>query len=304
MNVRIGLVGAGAIAHAHAQSCRDLGLPFGVYSRGHAAEFAQRWSIEEYDTYEALLDATSIVLVASPTPTHEDLVLAAFAHGRDVICEKPLTLETAASLRLADAALRAGRRFLPAHVVRYFPAYAAIHDQVAAGAVGRVTHLHLSRRGASPWQSWFHDESSGGLVTDLLIHDYDQAMWLAGEVSEVRASRWYDDDGEHARIELTHGGGVLSEIEGTWGPQGTSFSSSIRVDGEAGTLDHDSTSPTDTYESPYTSQLRDLVSALTDGTTPRLTIDDGIRAVQVAEAVRTSLSTGEAVALTTRSEWR
>ncbi len=298
MSLRIGLVGAGAIAHAHAQSCWDLGLPFGVYARGNAGEFAQKWSIEEYGTYESLLDACDIVLVASPTPTHEELVAAAFAHGRDVICEKPLTLDGAASLRLADAASRAGRQLLPAHVVRYFPAYATIHDRVVAGEVGPLTSLRLSRRGASPWQSWFHEESGGGLVTDLLIHDYDQAMWLAGDVSEVRATRWYDDGGEHARVELTHPRGVVSEIDGTWGPRDMSFASSIHVTGESGTLEHDSTAPTEPYESPYTSQLRDLVSACTNGTAPRVTIHHGIRAVQVAESVRTSLMTGRPFPLT------
>jgi predicted dehydrogenase len=211
-----------------------------------------------------------------------------------VICEKPLTLDVATSQRLADASVQAGRQLLPAHVVRYFPAYAAIHEQVLAGDVGRLTGLRLSRRGASPTSPWFHDEhASGGLVTDLMIHDYDQALWLAGDVSEVRASQWYDDGGEHARVELTHTSGVVSEIHGTWGPEGTRFASSIHVTGESGDLDHDSSTPTAPYESPYTTQLRDLVSACTDGTTPRVTIQDGIRAVRVAEAVRTSLRSDE-----------
>ena len=297
MSVRIGLVGAGAIAHAHAQSCLDLGLPLGVYARGHGADFAQRWSIEEYGAYESLLDACDIVLVATPTPTHEELTLTALAHGRDVICEKPLTLDTTASLRLADAASRTGRRLLPAHVVRWLPAYAAIHERVVAGEVGWLTRLHLSRRGASPWQSWFHDVTSGGLVTDLLVHDYDQAMWLAGEVSEVRAHRWFDDRAEHAHVELTHRGGVVTEVDGTWGPEGMPFAASIHVVGETGTLDHDTAAPTEPYESPYTSQLRDLVSAVADGTTPRVTLDDGVRAVRVAEAVRASLDRGEPVRL-------
>ena len=297
MSVRIGLVGAGSIGHAHAQSCLDLGLPFAVYARGHAHDFAERWTIEQYGTYEQLLGNSDIILIASPTPTHEELILAAFDHARDVICEKPLTLDVATSQRLADASVQAGRQLLPAHVVRYFPAYAAIHEQVVAGDVGCLTGLRLSRRGTSPWQSWFHEPAGGGLVTDLMIHDYDQALWLAGDVSEVRASQWYDDGGEHARVEVTHASGVVSEIHGTWGPEGTRFASSIHVTGESGTLDHDSSTPTEPYESPYTTQLRDLVNACTHGTTPRVTLADGIRAVRVAEAVRESLRSDEPVAL-------
>ena len=288
MTVRVGLVGAGAIAHAHAQSCWDLGLPFGVYARGHAGDFARRWSVEEYGTYDSLLDACDIVLVATPTPSHEDLVLAALGHGRDVICEKPLTLEGASAQRLADAAAAAGRRLFPAHVVRWFPAYAAVKARVAAGELGGLIALRLFRGGTSPWQSWFHEESGGGLATDLMIHDYDQAMWLAGEVEAVTASQWYDD-GEHVHVLLTHPGGVVSEVDGTWGPPGTPFFSGIDVTGELGALHHDSRDPAEPYKSPYTAQLRDLVSACTEGTIPRVTLEDGIRAVRVAEAVRAAL---------------
>ncbi|HSN10999.1 MAG TPA: Gfo/Idh/MocA family oxidoreductase, partial [Propionibacteriaceae bacterium] len=71
----------------------------------------------------------------------------------------------------------------------------------------------------------------------------------------------------------------------------------IRATGEMGVLEHHSTDPTEPYESPYSSQLRDLVSACTQGTTPRVTLEDGIRAVRVAEAVRASLRTGEPVDL-------
>ena len=298
MSVRIGLVGAGAIANAHAQSCWDLGLPFGLYARGHGGDFAQRWSVEEHGTYESLLDACDVVLVATPTPTHEDLVLTAFDHGRDAICEKPLTLDSEAAVRLAEAASQSGRQLLPAHVMRWYPAYAGIHNRVLAGEVGWLSRLYLSRGGSAPWQPWFHDESSGGLVTDLLIHDYDQAMWLAGDVAEVRANQWYDDGGQHAHVELTHRGGVVSDVDGTWAPPGMSFGSSLHVAGEHGSLHHDSNDPAGWYESPYTSQLRDLVSAITEGTTPRVTLADGIRAVRVAEAVRTSLSAGEPAQVT------
>lgn len=297
MTVRVGLVGAGAIAHAHAQSCRDLGLPFSVHARGHAGDFSRRWSVEEYGTYDALLDACDVVLVATPTPSHEELVLAALGHGRDVICEKPLTLDSGAAQRLADAARAAGRRLFPAHVVRWFPGYAAIKARVASGELGNLTGLRLFRGGTSPWQAWFHEESGGGLATDLMIHDYDQAMWLAGEVGTVTASRWYDDGGEHVHVLLTHAGGVVSEVDGTWGPPGTPFSSGIEVTGELGALRHDSREPAEPYESPYSAQLRDLVSACTQGTTPRASLEDGVRAVRVAEAVRESLHTGEPVPL-------
>jgi len=298
MSVRIGLVGAGGIAPLHAQACEDLGYSFSVFARGHAQELAVRYGIAETATSEELLDHSDIVVITAPTPAHEELVLTALARGVHVICEKPLTLGVEASFRLAEAADRAGRQLLPAHVVRYFPAYAAIKEQVDAGAVGRVTALRLSRRGASPTTPWFHDErASGGLVTDLMIHDYDQAAWLAGDVSGLTATHWYDADGEHARVLLTHESGATSEVEGGWGPPGTPFRTQLHVTGDAGTLDHDSLAEAAHAESPYTTQLRDLVSACTDGTTPRVTLADGIRAVRIAEAVRAALRSGEPVAL-------
>jgi len=98
-----------------------------------------------------------------------------------------------------------------------------------------------------------------------MIHDYDQAAWLAGDATTISATHWYDDEGEHARVTLTHTGGATSEVEGGWGPPGTPFRTQLHVTGDLGTMDHDSLGDPSPSESPYTAQLRDLVSACTDG---------------------------------------
>src|SRR5699024_11805186 len=83
---------------------------------------------------------------------------------------------------------RTGRTLFPAHVVRFFPQYAAAERAIATGAVGRLAVLRFERTGSLPDRAWYaDDELSGGIVLGQMIHDIDQALWLAGPVERVHA---------------------------------------------------------------------------------------------------------------------
>src|SRR5699024_8983003 len=124
------------------------------------------------------------------------------------VCEKPLTLTGEDARAVVDHAERAGRLLLPAHVVRFFPQYAAAQRAVAGDAIGTPAVLRFERTGSSPTQPWFADESrSGGIVMDQMIHDIDQAIWLAGPVETVYARQSVasgTDTVRTAHVVLTH----------------------------------------------------------------------------------------------------
>ena len=77
------------------------------------------------------------------------------------------------------------------HVVRFFPEYAAAQREVDAGRLGDVAVMRLKRNVFRPRKAqdnWFLDyEKSGGMILDLMIHDFDYARWIAGEVISVFA---------------------------------------------------------------------------------------------------------------------
>lgn len=319
--LRVGLIGAGNISRVHAPAWRSLGADVAVYSVNGAQDLAQAHGLRSVDSLDELWDQVDVVDVVTPTHTHADLALAAIARGKHVVCEKPLARTTAAAEEVVAAARTAGVRLFPAHVVRYFPAYARAHAAVTAGKIGRIAVCRFRRMSAAPRADWFFDEEvSGGIVLDQMIHDLDQAEWFAGQAVTVFARSVTRTDAHGVRaasatVTLTHASGAISQCYGVWGHPKLPFSSSFDIAGDQGVLRHDSARqdssrvhvaeqqgegylpPVDVATSPYTAEIVDFAGAIAAGREARVTGTDGARAVQVAEAVLTSIRTGEAVGI-------
>ena len=153
-----------------------------------------------------------------------------------------------------------------------------------------------------------------------MIHDLDQARWIAGPVSTVLATQNPRADSGLLRaptvchVVLTHASGAVSFVQGHWGAPGIRFSTSFDVAGSAGRLQYDSTAtaevqanlaagarngsylPSLVGESPYTAEIRDFVRAFDGECEPLVTAWDGVVAIGIAEAALESLRTGGPVA--------
>lgn len=329
--VKVGMIGAGGISRSHLPGWQALDAEIGVEVRVYSDQGAAQLVAEvgfgsECATLEELLDWCDIVDIVTPTYTHAELATRALNAGKDVICEKPMALGEADAAALVTLAEQSGRKLFPAHVVRYFPQYVAARRAVQEGAIGAVAVSRFERVGNFPaWAEWFaDDELSGGVIMDLMIHDLDIARWICGEVTQVYATvnRLTDTEGRPqatAQVVLTHVSGAISYVDGVWGPPQTSFCSSFHLSGAGGVIHYDSRSDQtitfevaadpaagggvmlpdmSTMESPYLSEIRDFVSAITRGTPTEVTARDGLMAVTLAEAAITSARTGEPVSLT------
>ncbi|HET6299709.1 MAG TPA: Gfo/Idh/MocA family oxidoreductase [Kribbella sp.] len=327
MSETVGLIGAGNIAHVHVAAWKALGARVLVHSHAGAPELAAQYGLEAVDSLDELLDAVDFVDIVTPSATHKEIALAAIKAGRDVICEKPLTLTAAESQELSAAAAVAGLRIFPAHVVRFFPAYAAAYDAVRSGRIGEVAVARFFRVASSPaGAGWYRDVArSGGVIMDLMVHDLDQARWICGEVTSLYAVQSPPNvDGISpvnvaAHVTLTHASGAISQLRATWGATGTQFKSGFSIAGSAGVLEYSSAEdtgfqeelqdggsggdlliPSSTlYESPYLTQLRELAAALRGGAEPRVLAADGIAAVYLAEAAHESMATGRTIDMST-----
>ncbi|MGW6270339.1 Gfo/Idh/MocA family protein [Streptomyces sp. NPDC055060] len=331
--LHIGLIGAGGIARAHLPGWLELGARVSVYTvDGSAEKLAAEYARHEVAAVASLDDLPAdctAVDICTPTPTHKELALAAVAAGRHVICEKPLALDAADAEEIAKAAEAAGVRLHPAHVVRYFPAYAAMREAVERGDLGDLAVLRFTRGGARPqWAPWFGDPAqSGGVIMDLMVHDIDIARWIAGDVVRVHAQTrgvehaTGDDRAEvvSATAVLTHASGAISHVTGLWGLPDQQFRTTFRVAGADGLLRHDSTSvpgyrltaqgvraanegipSSPMTESPYLSELREFAASWADGgPEPRVSARDGIEAVRIAAAAVESSRTGRAIEIGT-----
>ena len=299
----VGLIGAGNIAHVHVAAWKALGARVLVHSLEGAEELAEQYGLEVAATLDGCLAEAEFVDIVTPSPTHKEIALAAIKAGKNVICEKPLTLTAADSHEVIDAANAAGVRLYPAHVVRFF------------------------RQASSPaGAGWYRDVAhSGGVIMDLMVHDLDQARWLCGEVTSVYAVQnpptvdGISPVNVAAHVTLTHDTGAISHCRATWGATGTTFQSGFQVAGSTGVLKYTSNSdlgfaeelqdggaggdlliPESTLgESPYLTQLRELAIGLRGGPEPRVLGLDGATAVYLAEAARASMESGRAVDMKT-----
>jgi predicted dehydrogenase len=291
-----------------------------------ADPFGARFGCKIYPDLEAMLPEVDVVDICTPTHLHYEMVLQAAAAGKDIVCEKPLALKADQARELVAACRQSGVRLLVGHVVRFFPEYALAKAEVDAGRVGRpgVIRLHRgSYRPKKPRGNWFLDETkSGGILMDLMIHDFDYARWIAGDVSRVYArkvtSGHPDAPVDYGLAVLTHKNGVMSHIAGAWAYPPPTFRTSLEIAGDGGLIqfDSDDTAPilnlimkpqgaapdvalpsSPLAESPYVTQIKEFYTALLEDRPARVSAEDGLAAVEIAQAAAESARTGEVIPL-------
>ncbi|MFV1992205.1 MAG: Gfo/Idh/MocA family protein, partial [Acidimicrobiales bacterium] len=287
------------------------------------AALAEVSKAEPMTELNRLLDVVDVVDVCTPTHTHARFALAAAAAAKHVICEKPLARHPEDAAAVVDACKRAGVKLLVGQVVRFFPDYVAVKELVDEGVIGKPAVLRLGRVTYLPTKgegNWFHDvEKSGGLVYDLMIHDFDYARWVAGEVADVFCKQSGQQGTQiaqtHALAILRHESGAMSHIEGSWMYPRPIFRTRGEIAGSGGLVswDSDTDAPlrlrksTSTLgsgipaprsllaESPWTTEIKHFALVLGSGVPSRVDGEDGLVAVRIAEAAVQSIATGERV---------
>ncbi|BBC31962.1 Inositol 2-dehydrogenase [Streptomyces graminofaciens] len=127
------------------------------------------------------------VLIASPGPAHEAALLTAFAHDLPVLCEKPLTPDSASALRVLAAERQLGRRRVQVGFMRRYDAeYMKLKALLDSGQLGRPLMLHNRHRNASSPPGF----TTANLVNDSVAHEIDVTRWLLGqEITAVTVLR-------------------------------------------------------------------------------------------------------------------
>ena len=194
--LEVGLIGLGRLGRVYA---RDLStriaetrlVAVADLSSGLAAEVAEEFDVPAaYESpHDLIADArVDAVVVASPTHTHRDVVLAAVAGGKPTFCEKPLALSLEECRQVQAAVARHGAFFQMGFMRRFDPGYVAGKRQVDDGRIGTpVVFKATSRDPYRPSLEYANPASSGGILVDMGIHDFDLARWFMGDVATVSA---------------------------------------------------------------------------------------------------------------------
>ncbi len=332
--MRVGLVGAGFMGVTHAAGWAETGADFvGIVAEttAEATALAKQYNLKIYPDLASMLPDVDVVDICTPTHLHHEMTLQAAAAKKDIICEKPLGRTTAQAREMIEASRKAGVKLLVAHVVRFFTEYAMAKASVVRGEVGKPGVIRLNRgsfRPKKPAGNWFLDETkSGGILMDLMIHDFDYARWIAGDVESVFAKK-VTTANPNAPVDyglaiLKHRSGALTHIVGSWAYPPPTFRTRVEIAGDGGLIEFDSadTAPiinlvakpsgdspdvglpsSPVAESPYTTQIKEFYSVLLGEKQPRIQAEDGMAAVQIAEAAIQSAATGKAIVLESLTE--
>jgi predicted dehydrogenase len=208
--VRVGIVGSGYVAGVHSAAYRavagtypdaprhvKLAVAADVDER-RASGLASAWGWERVTTdWRAVTraDDVDLVDVCVPNVLHADVACDALAHGKHVICEKPLAHDVTSAERMARAATSSGRVAQVCFYYRTWPAVAWARQLLDHGTFGRVQHFRgwmLQDYAANPahdlaWRARLADAGAGALG-DLGSHVVDLARHLCGEITAVCAT--------------------------------------------------------------------------------------------------------------------
>ena len=330
----VGLIGLGRLGRVYA---RDLATripetrlvavadtdPETLAEVGGRHEVAHR-----YGEPEQLLDDPGVeaVVIVSPTHTHRGYAVAAALRGKPTFCEKPPALTLAEATEMKEAALRAGTFFHMGLMRRFDAGYAAAKRKVEEGAIGTPVVFKSSSRDPHRTTLEYADpKSSGGMLLDMGIHDFDLARWFMGEVRTVQTvagTLAYPElktvgDLDNAIVSLTFADARLGVVDlsrnGIYG-----YDITTELLGTEGTLRigylretpiflmtknsvaHDTVPHfMERFAGAYPAQLQDFARNVLEGRRPTVTIDDGIEALRIAIAAQRAYETGQPVSVET-----
>jgi scyllo-inositol 2-dehydrogenase (NAD+) len=271
---------------------------------------------------EAAVDA---VVIVTPTHTHRELVLAAAARRKPTFCEKPPALSLDEVAAMQAAITRSGMFFQMGFMRRFDAGYAAGKREIEAGRIGTpLVFKSTSRDPFRPSLEYANPKSSGGMLIDMGIHDFDLARWFMGDVrtvSAIGATIAYPElatvgDIDNAIASLTFTSGKLGVVDLTrsgiygydisteiLGLEGTIRIGYLRetpivVMTKANGVSHD-TVPyfMERFRDAYTNQLQNFAQNVLNDRPAPITIADGMEALRVGVAATRARETGSTVAV-------
>ena len=210
-----------------------------------AAENARQFAISSvFSSAEELCASPHIdaVFVASPDALHRDHVLLALAHGKPVLCEKPLAMNAGEAEEMLRAAEKAGVLFGVAQNMRYNLAIDLMRRWIQEGRIGRpqLAHAQFCYETSESPRAWINDPSLalGGPIGDVGIHCIDALCYVLGDpVASVSTLAHRDAASgaveSHAIVSLRFDSGALGAVTTT---TRAAYRSLIEIVGEKGSL--------------------------------------------------------------------
>ncbi|MFF7393952.1 Gfo/Idh/MocA family protein [Streptomyces scabiei] len=316
--VRWGILATGGIAAAFTADLVDLPdaevVAVASRSEDSAKAFAERFGIPRaYGDWRALAEDTDVdvVYVATPHSAHRTAAGMCLEAGRNVLCEKPFTLNVREAEELVALARERGRFLMEAMWTYCNPVVRRLAAMVRDGAIGEVRTVHADFGILGPLASSHRlrdPAQGGGALLDLGVYPVSFAHLLLGEPSEIMAKAVLSEDGidlqtgallswENGALASVHcsivgGTATSASVTGSEGridvPDGFFFADRFVLHREGRDPQTFAADPADGPRNSFRHEAREVMRALRAGETesPLVPLDGTLAVMRTLDAIR------------------
>jgi scyllo-inositol 2-dehydrogenase (NADP+) len=187
MAYRTGIIGYGGMGRdyhfkrvSELTDCVKVRAVFDI--RESARQRAREDGLIAYDNIGAFLSdpEIDIVVIATPNHVHKKYAVAAMRAGKNVICEKPVTMNAAEMHEILDVRNETGKQFAVHQNRRWDGGFRKLKIIVESGLIGELFYIkHRVHGTGGAIGGWRSDVSNGGgFLMDWGIHLLDRTIWL------------------------------------------------------------------------------------------------------------------------------
>ena len=214
--MKVGIIGFGSMGRNHArviQRMRDCEI-VGFYDPGFVSG-EDYIELQKNSLNELLSFSPHYLVVASPTPSHFEILTQLLHTKIPLLVEKPICGKSVESKELS--------RMLPeidfpvgvGHVERFNPAVASSREIIKSGLIGEIISVDTLRKGPNP-----NRYLGVGVMLDLMSHDIDTTMWLTGQKYSEKSAMVFQLENSHfedfAHFQGKTEGGTLIRHQVDW----------------------------------------------------------------------------------------
>ena len=338
--IRICVVGTGRAGMIHARNFSKNVLGATITAIVDPVEEALELAANEinvknkYPYFQKALENCDFdaVVVVSPTKYHKDIAVKAANAGKHIFCEKPMAMNESQCDEIIQAAKKNNVKLQIGFMRRFDNGFVSAKERIEAGEIGDVVMVRSLTYGPSIPKPWMYDISkSNGPLAEVNSHDIDTLRWYTGsEFREVYAvagnyrcpdaKNDFPDFYDNVAMTVLFDNGMQGSISGA---QGVRYGYDCRceilgtngiifvgsVDGKTmissknnGANWQVANSWTVLFEDAYLAEDKHFIECILEDKEPRITGEDGARAIEVMCAVFKSMQTGAWVDLPLKEE--
>lgn len=190
--IKVGIIGCGGIANGkHMPSLKKVAdcemVAFCDIIEERAVKAAKEYGTKDakvYTDYHELLadPEIEVVHVCTPNRSHSFITVDALEAGKNVMCEKPMAINSVEAKKMLDARDRTGKKLTIGYQSRFRADSRYLKEEVEEGTFGDIYYAKataLRRRAVPTWGVFLNEEEQGGgPLIDIGTHALDLTLWM------------------------------------------------------------------------------------------------------------------------------